>query len=153
MCMWGAFPPSPLNTVGFHETAGVIICVALTQMRCQECYKTKITSIALAAAVSSWELSQVFVISLSGWWMWDGSKPSPPGVNLATDEETSDQRQTTVQRDSFTIYQCTEFVSLMIIFHRRHVTKLWAVLQGASQSVSLCVALSNTCKSLLCSWQ
>lgn len=117
-----------------------------------ECYKTKITSCALAAAILSWEHSQVFVISLSDLcgWMWEGSKLSPCGVNLETDEEISDRCETGVQRYSFTIYQYTGFIGLMIIFHPRNYTKYWCcgLFRGGRIGVYKCVtdvALNNNC--------
>ncbi len=43
MCVWGSdfFLPSPLDTVDFHETVGVITCFTLTQMWCQDVIKLR----------------------------------------------------------------------------------------------------------------
>lgn len=58
----------PLDTVGFHETVGSHHLSRSDPNLVSGCYKTKITSLALAA-VLSWEHSQVFAISLWFFWM------------------------------------------------------------------------------------
>lgn len=44
MCVWGSdfsLLPSPLDTVGFHETVEVIICLTLTQIWHQDVIKLR----------------------------------------------------------------------------------------------------------------